>query len=70
MDDILMRLVIVHVVESHNVRTAESKDQPPVLVHPYGPIAGQVALESMQPPAWKIDVSRRLGRIQPAELQP
>ena len=66
----LMRLVIVHVVESHGIRTVESKDQPPVLVHPYGPIAGQMAFESMQPPAWQIHVSRSLGGVQPAKLQP
>jgi hypothetical protein len=66
----LMCLVIVHVVESHGIGTVESKDQTPVLIHPYGPIAGQMALESMQPPAWQIHVSRRLGRIQSAKLQP
>lgn len=64
-----MRLVIVHVVESHGIRTVESKDQTPILIHPYGPIARQIALKSMQTPAWQIHVSRSLGGVQSAKLQ-
>ena len=65
----LMCLVIVHVVESHGIRTVEAKYHSPVLVHPNGPIAGQLAFESMQTPAWQIHVSRSLGGVQSAKLQ-
>jgi hypothetical protein len=62
--------VVIAVVNQHRVRAVESKCHSPIAVHPDGPVAGQLALEWVEPPAGQAHVLRARGGIELRELAP
>lgn len=59
--------MVIHVIHMLDIGPDEPERDPPVLVHPYGPVSFQLALEQVQPKRREVQVLRSGGHVQRTE---